>query len=84
MLISKTGGPVVRSRLKELVLKKEIERQERIHQIEIVEATGLKPGTISRWMSPKPFKKINSDVVLKLCQYLGCEMGDLLYIDRSN
>lgn len=77
------GGIAVRSRLKELVLKMEIAQGRRIAQTEIAQATGLDANTISRWMSPKPMQKIESSVIKKLCIWLDCELGDLLYLDRN-
>lgn len=74
----------MRSRLKELVLKKEIERGDRIQQKEIAEATGLDENTISRWMSPKPFQKIDVKPIVELCKWLKCEVGDLLFIDYGS
>ena len=73
----------MRSRLKELMLKKEIQRGERIQQAEIAEATGLDQNTISRWMSPKPLIKIETKVIIRLCEYLDCSVGDLLFLDHS-
>lgn len=80
----KRGGYVVRSKLKELVARKERERGESITGETIAEATGLNVGTVSRWMQPKPLQRIDGDVVARLCVYLGCELGDLLYIDHSD
>ncbi len=73
---------VVRSRLKELVTKKEIELGRRIKQNEIAEQTGLNPNTISRWMTSQPMARIETEPAIKLCEWLDCELGDLMYIDR--
>jgi DNA-binding Xre family transcriptional regulator len=81
MLPSDSGGITVRSNMKQLVLLKEVERGDRIQQTEIAEATGLDANTISRWMSPKPLNRIDSSVIVKLCQYFNCGIGDLLYLD---
>lgn len=81
---SKHGDFVVRSRLKELVARKEHEKGAAITGEMIAEATGLNAGTVSRWMQPKPLHRIDGDVLAALCQYLECEVGDLLYIDRSH
>lgn len=72
------------SRLKELVAKKEREAQKAISQGDIAKATGLDPHTVSRWMQPKPFARIEADAAKKLCNFLGCQIGDLLYIDYTD
>lgn len=78
-----SGGVIVRSRLKTLIAEREGQIGYRIQQKDIAEATGLRDATISRWMSPEPFNRIDVDVAGKLCNFLNCEIGDLLYIDRS-
>lgn len=71
------------SRLSVLVAEKEIRDGKRISQREIVEATGLNPNTVSRWMSPEPIKMFSSDTITPLCKYLGCELGELLIVDYT-
>jgi DNA-binding Xre family transcriptional regulator len=83
MVESSRGGAIVRSRLKQLITEREQKLGRRIHQKEIVEATGLNPNTISRWMSPTPFQRFESEPLLRLCEYLNCEIGDLVFIDRA-
>ncbi len=84
MIDSTSGGWIVKSRLKELIARKEQELGERIQQRDIAEATGLDDNTISRWMSPKPFNKLDVKPVIKLCRFLDCEIGDLLFLDKSS
>lgn len=79
----KQGGYVVRSRLKELVARREREKGASITGEMIAKETGLNVGTVSRWMQPKPMQRIDGDVAARLCEYLNCELGDLLYVDRS-
>jgi putative transcriptional regulator len=77
------GNVTIRSRLKILVAQKEIQERRKIRQNKIAEETGLNPNTISRWMSPMPFDRFEVEPTVKLCLWLGCELGDLLYIDRG-
>jgi DNA-binding Xre family transcriptional regulator len=79
----KSGGVIVRSRLKYLITDLETKIGKRIQQKEIAEKTGLREATISRWMSPEPFTRIDVEVAGALCNFLDCEIGDLLYIDRT-
>lgn len=71
----------IKSRLKELVARREHELGRRITQKEIGEETNLNPHTISAWMSPEPLTRIDEKSLIPLCGWLGCEIGDLLYID---
>ena len=73
----------LRSKLPDLIRKRELEENRRIHQYEIAEATGLRPNTISRWMSPKPLKRLDEATILPLCNFFRCQVGDLIFIDYS-
>jgi transcriptional regulator with XRE-family HTH domain len=75
------GGLIVRSRLKELVLQREIAEGRKIKQIEICEATGLNPHTIGRWMSPVAFERFEVKPLLALSQWLGVQVGELLAVE---
>jgi DNA-binding Xre family transcriptional regulator len=77
----KTGGGRVKSRLKEIIAKRERDLGRRIPQREIVEATGINPNTVSRWMSPEPIARIEESVIVPLCRFLNVQVGDLVYID---
>jgi DNA-binding Xre family transcriptional regulator len=78
------GELTVKSRLKQLIAQKEMEIGQRIQQKEIAEATGLDENTISRWMSPKPFQRLETRPVVELCRWLKCGLDDLLYIDPGS
>ena len=81
------GGMVVRSRLKELVAQIERKKGKSVQQQEIAELTGLTKNTVSRWMKPDSFDRIETDTAVRLCFFVSqsleqkCEIGDLLYID---
>jgi transcriptional regulator with XRE-family HTH domain len=79
--LKEKGVPVLRSKMLELVARREIEMGRRIQQKEIAEATGLTPNTISRWMQPKGFRSIDGDVLEALARYFKCRIDDLVYID---
>ena len=79
---STQGVMVVRSRLKELVLNKEIAIGRKIKNIEICEATGLNAHTVARWMSPAPFERFEVRPVVALCEWLDIGVGDLLIVER--
>lgn len=69
------------SRMKELLAVKERELGRRIKQNEIVKETHLNPNTVSRWLSPEPFSRIEAQAIIPLCRYFNCKVGDLLEID---
>ena len=75
-------GSIVRSRLKELVLQREIAEGRKIKQIEICEATGLNPHTVGRWMSPVPFERFEVRPLVALSEWLGVHVGELLSVER--
>ena len=76
------AATIIRSRLRELVLQKEVAENRRIMQTEICEATGLNPNTISRWMSPVAFERFEVKAVEALCQWLNIGVGELLAVER--
>lgn len=73
---------VVKSRLKELVARREQELGRRIEQQEIVAATELDKNTISRWMSPEPIRRIEVKAWLRLAAWLDCNPSDLLAFEQ--
>ena len=78
------GDAVMRSKLKELITRREVELGRRIKQLEIAEATSINPNTISRWMEPTPFKRIEAEVVVPLCKYLQCGLDDIIELEYVN
>ena len=74
----------VKSRLKELVAIKERQSNRELTNGDIAVATGISEHTIGKWMKPRPLTQINADVVRRLCKYLECQIGELLYIERSD
>lgn len=68
----------MRSRLKEIVTAMEVEQKRRIEGKEIAKETGLDENTISRWMSPEPFKTIRVNVLVALCAYTKRDFAEML------
>lgn len=73
----------VRNRLKVLLAEREIKFRKKISQIDLAEATGISANTISSWMKQKPMGKIDGYVLEKLCDFLECQIGDLLFMDEK-
>ncbi len=51
-------------------------------QEKIAADTGLSQSTISMWMNDR-VTRFDRDVIERLCEFFGCDVGDLLFIDRS-
>lgn len=74
------GRKMLRNRFNLLLAQKALnEGRAKIVQSEVAAATGLADGTISR-ISNNKVSMYDNEVVVKLCEYFGCEVGDLLYI----
>lgn len=78
----KKGRVVVRSALQILVAQKGMNEKRNITNREIAKATGLSPNTVGTWMSPaNEIKHVHSDVIVALCNWVPCDISDLLYLD---
>jgi DNA-binding Xre family transcriptional regulator len=73
----------LRNRILILVTEKERSLGRRITQKEIAQNIGVSEQLIGRWMKNK-VKQFDGETIEKLCVYFNCEVGELLYIDRSN
>lgn len=74
----------VKHRLVQLLLEKDMKTGRRLTQVEHAENIGIPENTLSRWMRNDEIKRIDHDIVVKLCAYIGCEIGELLYIDWND
>jgi hypothetical protein len=76
---------VVKSQLN--ILKARIEQKigKSIEQKQIAEETGLREATISRWMSPEPFERIDANVWIALWlwvkQWLDVDKGEMFVVE---
>jgi transcriptional regulator with XRE-family HTH domain len=71
------GERVVRSRVKQIVADIELRTGKTIKNKEIAEAIGITETTAGRWLQPKPVKKIEVDVALRLADFLGVPWHEL-------
>jgi DNA-binding Xre family transcriptional regulator len=70
----------LRNRFLYLVTEKERKIGRKIKFVEIAEATGIANSAISRWMNGT-VERYDAHVVEKLCEYLECDLCDLLYFE---
>lgn len=81
--VNTTGGWVMRSRLREIVLQKELDNGKRILQIDIANETGLTETTISKWMDVKPLKRIEVETMMTLARWAGLDdPREMLAVER--
>jgi DNA-binding Xre family transcriptional regulator len=71
----------LKNRLEDLMQQKEPGKM--ITQDKLAEATGVSQSAISRWLR-QYVDRYDAEVIVKFCEYFECEVGDLLYIDRSD
>ena len=72
----------VYNKFKILLAQKEIDEGRRISYEEIKEATGIASSTLSAWAT-NSVKRYDADTIAALCEFLDCEVGDLLIYDRE-
>lgn len=70
---------MVKNRFKILLSRKELELGRSINYDEIYTRTGISPSTLSRWATNR-INRFDSDVIIKLCQFLNCDLSELLII----
>lgn len=73
----------LRNRFLTLLLEKEVREQRRISRQELIAATGVALTTIIRW-EKNEIVKFDSSVVEVFCDYLDCDLSDLLYLEPES
>lgn len=74
---------MIRFRLTELIADKAFKERRVVPLTEVADATGIHRATLSK-MANQPGANIGTDIIDKLCKYLGCQPGDLLmYVDED-
>lgn len=69
---------MIYSRLNQLIAEKEFREKRKITYKVIQDETGLSSNTIAKLMSLDPVQRIDGTTLDKLCDFLGCQVGDLL------
>lgn len=77
----------IKSRFNALLAKKEERENRKIDRMAIVREAGIAYPTVATWIGEGDdevtFDRLHSETVIRLCVYLECDLGDLLYIDRT-
>lgn len=74
------GMPRAQSKMALLHAKKEREEQRRIPLTEVATQTGVNRRALGKWYT-NSIDEFHGAVILALCQYYGCSVGDLLTIE---
>lgn len=69
--------PIIENRFRVLLAAKERRDGRRYSYRTIAEITGIDPTTLTRF-SQQRHRQYTSDTLATLCDFLGCEVGDLL------
>ena len=73
----------VYNRFKVLLAEMEIKEDKKISYEEIKVETGIAASTISAWATNR-VKRYDADTIAALCDYLDCEVGDLIVYEPQN
>lgn len=73
----------LRNRLLFLLTEKERAEGRRIPQAEVAKAIGVSNHTIGNWIR-NDVAKVEASIVENLCEYFGCELWDLLYLEDES
>lgn len=72
----------INNRFGVLLAQKKAREKRNIPMIEIEREIGINRRTLYVW-EKNTVTRYDAPVILALCQYFNCDIGDLLYIDRS-
>lgn len=70
----------MKSRFASLIGELQRKSNRRITQVEIAKALDVSPSTVSRWMKGDAIH-MTTPTLERICVFLECEPGDLLYMD---
>lgn len=77
----------IRTRYNELLTAKAKREKRDISRMDVVREAGIAYPTVVQWEgeegSEVSFDRLHSDTIIRLCLYLGCQLGDLLFIDNE-
>lgn len=65
-------------RLKNLIAEKEFKERRKITYKVIQDETGLSSTTIAKLLAYKGVQRIDGSTLDKLCEFFGCQVGDIL------
>lgn len=72
----------MKHRLIELMAKRQEKTGERVTVIDVARGAGVSPQTMYKWVN-EGITRFDSETVAKLCNYFGCELHELLYLEEE-
>lgn len=73
----------IENRFEELLAEKQRRDRRSWSYREIAEVTGISPATLTRFARQR-HDQYNAEVLAKLCDFLGCSLGELLILVESD
>ena len=74
---------MIRFRLKQQIADLEFREKRRVSLQEVADATAINRATLSKMINQHG-AVVRTDVLDKLCEYFGCDLGDLAeYVEES-
>lgn len=74
--------PKLRSRMRVLMAEKSVRERRKITLATVVDETQLSRPTIVK-LAQDEVAQIKGETVAIVCQYFGCNVGDLLYVEDN-
>ncbi len=75
-------GPTVNSQFRLLLAQKSMHERRSISLREVARDTGVAMSTV-QGLANNTFKAISREALSSLCDYLDCDVGDLLHFEQS-
>lgn len=73
----------IENRFEELLAEKQRRDRRAWSYREIAEVTGISPATLTRFARQR-HDQYNAEVLAKMCDFLGCSLGELLILVESD
>lgn len=73
----------IRNRVLQFLTEKERQEKRRIKMSDIAREIGVSPNTVTSWVRDE-VTKIESHVLIGLCEYFNCRIEDLIYIGDAD
>lgn len=73
-----------KSKVKQLLLQRSLDVEDRVTQRELARATRLNEMTISKWVADEGMARIDAKSAAALCRYFNCELNDLVTLEMDD
>ena len=73
----------VRTRIVELMARKQEKTRKIVDVATIMENTGLSRPTVTNWVKGR-VRRFDEDTIVRFCEYFDCDVGDLMTLAEDN